>query len=264
MSAADSCTDRIVLVQEDGTQLTEADAAEEIIEACRIGGHDDYVRDILRVCPHLVNATDESGRTPLHMAAANGHMSVIEVLLETLNAATGASAAADDSQPSSSHRVNVNARTSSGSTPLHWAVVNGSPSAVTALLKAGANVSILNDAGESALECVRYITDPTVAATIENLLIAAAPEDPEGDVEDVIEDVGPEEDGEDTSDDAEAGMSPSAAPRAEPTTGSAAAASTAADDVSGGTSADQPSEGLSLDGAASREGGNDPSASSAV
>ncbi len=76
-----------------------------------------------------VHRRDESGRTPLHYAAAVGAAGV-DLILE---------AGADP-----------NARADDGSTPLHLAVERGSISAVEALLRAGADPELRDDQGRAA------------------------------------------------------------------------------------------------------------------
>lgn len=78
-----------------------------------------------------VHRRDESGRTPLHYAARVGAQAVEMLLL------AGAS---------------VNAQADNGRTPLHVAVERGSVSAAEALLRAGADASIRDSQGRSAVE----------------------------------------------------------------------------------------------------------------
>ena len=47
--------------------------------------------------------------------------------------------------------LNLNLQNASGNTPLHWAALNGHLSAVQALVKAGADVTIINGAGHDAI-----------------------------------------------------------------------------------------------------------------
>jgi len=68
-------------------------------------------------------------RSPLHMAAKEGHGAVVDLLL-----AEGA---------------DVNARSKYGDTPLHFALGSGSVEVITALYQAGADVTIENDDGDS-------------------------------------------------------------------------------------------------------------------
>jgi hypothetical protein len=69
-------------------------------------------------------------RSPLHIAALEGHLEVVELLL-----ARGAA---------------VNAISKYGDTPLHFAISHGNVEVITALYKAGAQVEIENDDGDSA------------------------------------------------------------------------------------------------------------------
>ncbi|KAB1227975.1 Ankyrin repeat-containing protein P16F5.05c [Morella rubra] len=62
--------------------------------------------------------------TALHMAAANGHLDVLEFLIDRV--------------------VDLNAFNEEKNTPLHWACLNGHLEVVKKLILAGADVSILN------------------------------------------------------------------------------------------------------------------------
>eukprot|EP00297_Palpitomonas_bilix_P018269 CAMPEP_0113900002 /NCGR_PEP_ID=MMETSP0780_2-20120614/20403_1 /TAXON_ID=652834 /ORGANISM="Palpitomonas bilix" /LENGTH=195 /DNA_ID=CAMNT_0000892349 /DNA_START=282 /DNA_END=869 /DNA_ORIENTATION=+ /assembly_acc=CAM_ASM_000599 len=75
-----------------------------------------------------VNERDEQQRVALHMAAANGDVEVLKVLL----AAKG---------------VDVDAANEAKNTPLHYAALNGHAEAVELLLEAGANPAVENDFG---------------------------------------------------------------------------------------------------------------------
>lgn len=69
-------------------------------------------------------------RSPLHIAALEGHRAVVELLL--------------------SRGAEVNAVSKYGDTPLHFALTNGNTDIITALYKSGADVTIENDDGETA------------------------------------------------------------------------------------------------------------------
>jgi len=82
--------------------------------------------------PHRINPDKKNskGSTALHLAAANGHASVIETLFE-------------------GHLPYINARNEKGRTPLYEAARNGNPRAVSALLRQGARTDIADSEGTS-------------------------------------------------------------------------------------------------------------------
>ena len=83
--------------------LTEDEATEEWLESCRYG-EVDIIRILLRRFPSIVDHTNpDTGNTGLHMAAANGHVHVAQVLLNF------------------GHGFKKNL---SGNTPLHFAALN--------------------------------------------------------------------------------------------------------------------------------------------
>jgi ankyrin repeat protein len=91
-----------------------------IHEAARVGDVE-QIKFLFKQSPDLVDATDEKGRTPLHIAAANFRTNAAQVLL--------------------SLRAKVNARTDSGQTPLHTAVRQGDIAMVRLLLANRASVN---------------------------------------------------------------------------------------------------------------------------
>ncbi|KAJ9206340.1 hypothetical protein DTO164E3_507 [Paecilomyces variotii] len=89
-----------------------------------------------------VDTEDESeggtGACLLHWPAANGNVEILSYLLTALSSA---------SSPSSI----INHRNHSGNTPLHWAALNTHLDCVKALVEAGADIDIKNDAGHDAV-----------------------------------------------------------------------------------------------------------------
>ena len=79
-----------------------------------------------------VDTLGASGWAPLHEAAMNGHLEVIEYLLEK--------------------NADINVRSRIGSTPLHWAARGGHTAAARLLLDHGADLDATNYEGKSALE----------------------------------------------------------------------------------------------------------------
>lgn len=80
----------------------------------------------------FVNYQDATtGNTALHMAAANGHVRVVELLLQAAASAGGGDGGSGDG----AHNNNIIAITNqAGNTPLHWAAANGQEAVVKLLL----------------------------------------------------------------------------------------------------------------------------------
>ncbi|CAI5469023.1 unnamed protein product [Closterium sp. Yama58-4] len=110
------------------------DAAQvERVCAAAASGRVDQLNELLSAAPSLAHCHDYNDRTPLHVAAAHGHVSCINAILQR-------------------NGVDVNALDRSGSTPLLEAVKNGQSKAAEALQAAGAAL-LLKDPG-STLCCL--------------------------------------------------------------------------------------------------------------
>ncbi|CZT11734.1 hypothetical protein WAI453_004348 [Rhynchosporium graminicola] len=84
----------------------------------------------------------ESGNGVLHMAAANGHHTI---LLELCKALSGSS-------PQNPNMLSIlNAQNAAGNTALHWAALNGHLEAVKVLLDEGSDPTITNQKGHDAV-----------------------------------------------------------------------------------------------------------------
>ncbi|KAL1319565.1 hypothetical protein AAHE18_15G287000 [Arachis hypogaea] len=92
---------------------------EALLEAARYDDMDDVV--ILASNGVPLNSKDEQA---LHMAAANGHIEIVEYLI--------------------GQGVDLNVANEEKNTPLHWACLNGHVEVVKKLIMAGANVGVLN------------------------------------------------------------------------------------------------------------------------
>nr|7B6W_AAA Chain AAA, Alpha-1B adrenergic receptor,alpha1B adrenergic receptor,Alpha-1B adrenergic receptor,alpha1B adrenergic receptor,Alpha-1B adrenergic receptor,alpha1B adrenergic receptor,Alpha-1B adrenergic receptor,alpha1B adrenergic receptor [Homo sapiens] len=103
--------------------------ARKLLEAAR-KGQDDEVR-ILLANGADVNTADETGFTPLHLAAWEGHLGIVEVLLK--------------------NGADVNANDERGHTPLHLAAYTGHLEIVEVLLKNGAGVNATDVIGTAPL-----------------------------------------------------------------------------------------------------------------
>ncbi|CAB9496213.1 EEF1A lysine methyltransferase 3 [Seminavis robusta] len=157
--------------------LTLEEIQEEWILAARYGDLD-VMHAIMTASQHyqhnpsqVIHAQDDStGNAALHMAAANGHTSVVALLLD-LTALT-----AKDTVVVVNH---------SGNTPLHWAAANGQEHTVQLLVQRLPDLDVLqkNKFGRSALtegfssqntNVVKYLLEHDSAAE-EKLLMGATP-----------------------------------------------------------------------------------------
>ncbi|BDD59473.1 hypothetical protein MPDQ_002967 [Monascus purpureus] len=82
-----------------------------------------------------------TGSCLLHFPAANGNLEILSYLLQILYSSSEFSA----------KKSIVNHGNHSGNTPLHWAALNTHLECVKALVAAGADISIKNDAGHDAV-----------------------------------------------------------------------------------------------------------------
>jgi ankyrin repeat protein len=93
------------------------------------------LRGNLELCKRLIGRdadVNKQGWTPLHYAATNGHVAVIELLLE--------------------NNAYIDAESPNGTTPLMMAAHYGSAAAVQELLQAGADPTLKNQLGLTAID----------------------------------------------------------------------------------------------------------------
>ncbi|KAG5238558.1 ankyrin repeat-containing protein [Salix suchowensis] len=91
---------------------TQVETTPEIVDALLEAARYDDFEDITRLASSGISldSKDSLGRTALHMAAANGHLDIVEYLI--------------------SQGVDINAFNEEKNTPLHWACLNGHTEAV--------------------------------------------------------------------------------------------------------------------------------------
>ncbi|KAJ5398123.1 hypothetical protein N7509_006236 [Penicillium cosmopolitanum] len=97
-----------------------------------------------QIVASAIDMEDESeggtGSCVLHFPAANGNIEILSFLLQKLSAGGVAQ-----------RTTFINHTNHSGNTPLHWAALNTHLECVKALVEAGADVAIKNDAGHDAV-----------------------------------------------------------------------------------------------------------------
>ena len=109
-----------------------AGGACDALQRVAANGEVSEVESILQTRPDPVNCRDPRGSTPLHAAAFNGHIKMIQILVE--------------------HGGAVGATDEDGATPLHAAAFAGHPDAIEALLQNGARINALDHHGDTSLD----------------------------------------------------------------------------------------------------------------
>ncbi|KAJ5796934.1 uncharacterized protein N7518_005474 [Penicillium psychrosexuale] len=144
-----------------------AEAVDDLIYDARAGDLEALNEDIANIASQhscnesqivasAIDMADESeggsGSCILHFPAANGNSEILKTLLQKLSSADAAQRVAF-----------VNHRNNSGNTPLHWAALNAHLECVKALVEAGADLEVKNDAGHDAV----FLAERTAWATVE-------------------------------------------------------------------------------------------------
>jgi len=114
-------------------------------------GHLDLARKLIERGADI----NKTGWAPLHYAATNGHLAVMELLLE--------------------HHAYIDAESPNGSTPLMMAAHYGTPAAVKLLLEAGADPSLKNQLGLTAIDFAHRANRKDSAELIAASVRAAQP-----------------------------------------------------------------------------------------
>ena len=116
------------------------------------------LKGLNEVCKQLIKQgadVNKPGWTPLHYAATNGHLAIMELLLE--------------------HHAYIDAASPNGSTPLMMAAHYGSTAAVKLLLEAGADPLVRNDLGLSAIDFAQRVYRQEAAELIASFVRRKAP-----------------------------------------------------------------------------------------
>lgn len=141
----------------------DAPKTRDIYSAARYGDLP-MARALLKENPGLAFSTDLNGRTALHLAAANGQLTVAELLL-AYNANVNARSAShttplheaagaghkEVAELLLTHSADINARDNRGGTPLHWAVLTNRRLVVEMLLARHAAVNAKTSLGYTPL-----------------------------------------------------------------------------------------------------------------
>jgi uncharacterized protein len=98
---------------------------------------------------------NKTGWTPLHYAATNGHLAIIQLLLD--------------------EHAYIDAESPNGSTPLMMAAHYGTPAAVKLLLEAGADPSLRNQLGLTAIDFANRANRKESADLIAGFVRSAQP-----------------------------------------------------------------------------------------
>ncbi|KAJ5874721.1 uncharacterized protein N7529_003151 [Penicillium soppii] len=145
-----------------------AEAVDDLIYDARAGDLEALNADIAvlasqhncnesQIVASAIDTADESeggsGSCVLHFPAANGNAEILTTLLQKLSSADAAQRSAF-----------INHRNNSGNTPLHWAALNTHLECVKALVEAGADLDVKNDAGHDAV----FLAERTAWAAVED------------------------------------------------------------------------------------------------
>uniref|UniRef100_A0A3P9I6U5 Transient receptor potential cation channel, subfamily A, member 1b n=1 Tax=Oryzias latipes TaxID=8090 RepID=A0A3P9I6U5_ORYLA len=87
-----------------------------------------HLENLVRKSPEVLSEKDECGASPLHHAAAGGHVTLIQFIITVLDP------------------KELNCSDDQGNVPLHWAVERNKPESCRALLDLGADPNVLNTA----------------------------------------------------------------------------------------------------------------------
>lgn len=134
-------------------EFTETELYQAFVDCAR-QGEAEILREAIAEDKTLVyRARDPHGNTALHMAAGNGLVEIVDILLHSEGV----------------KRI-LDAKNDCGNTALHWAVVSNKPEVVDKLLKAGARITIRNAGGNTPLREAELRNNEKIALAILNAM----------------------------------------------------------------------------------------------
>ncbi|KAG9066924.1 hypothetical protein KI688_012836 [Linnemannia hyalina] len=118
--------------------VQDSEHLEELIESARYGELEEIQAVVQTSGPEkakvLLSHKGDYGKTPLHMAAANGHLDVVEYLISIISPEA------------------INIQNDQGNTALHWAATNGHAKVIETLITKGkADYKLKNAADHTAM-----------------------------------------------------------------------------------------------------------------
>ncbi|KAG9292949.1 hypothetical protein G9A89_016311 [Geosiphon pyriformis] len=153
------------------SQTLSAEAQEivyELIACARYGEFEEIKETISSNSTTYLITKDSSGNTALHMASANGHIDIVDFIIE-MTKSTDISA--------------VNIQNDSGNTPLHWSALNGHQKVVETLVKHGADIKIKNRSGRTAMFEAQQNNHEKVVEFLLNIMDPVEPQPSEEKIE---------------------------------------------------------------------------------
>lgn len=132
--------------------LTAKSTAKALLQYCSTGD----VRPLLNLQRHLCGVQDENGDTPLHLAIIHQQPVVVQQLIHAMT--------------NSPKQKFINKFNNLSQTPLHLAVITKQPKLVEILMRTGADPSLLDRDGRTALHLAAHTGDETILRVVLGML----------------------------------------------------------------------------------------------
>ncbi|XP_052469119.1 nuclear factor NF-kappa-B p100 subunit [Carassius gibelio] len=143
---------QIATVLQNRASLMAKYSARALLQYCSTGD----VRPLLLLQRHLCGVQDENGDTPLHLAVIHQQPIVVQQLIQALS--------------NTPQQKFINKLNKLNQAPLHLAVITKQPKLVEMLMKTGADPSLLDREGRTALHLAAHTGDETILRLILGLL----------------------------------------------------------------------------------------------